>query len=498
VILSSPAGILESLAARGISVAGLCADSRRLQPGEVFVAYPGAQADGRRFIAQAVERGAAAVLWDKQGFDLGAPLPVPDIPVEGLHGLCGPLADLVYGRPSQALWMVGVTGTNGKTTVSQWIAQCLEMLGRRCAVIGTLGSGFPGALTESLNTTPDAIDLHRDLAAYRACGAQAAAMEVSSIGLDQGRVEGVAFDVATFTNFTRDHLEYHRTMEAYGAAKARLFESADLGHAVLNLDDEFGHNMARRLRATAIQRVGYTLRPEAYSPNADVVFGARHIAVTSSGLSFSAVTPEGEFPVEAPLVGRFNIANLLAVLASLWASGFRPAETLPLLGRLAPPQGRMQRLGGADEPLVVVDYAHTPDALEQALLALRETAEARAGRLLCVFGCGGDRDRGKRPQMGQVAARLADLVIITADNPRSEDPGAIINDIVSGTGDAAEIELDRAAAIARAVSEAGPRDVVIIAGKGHEDYQEIAGRRFPFSDVDHAAHALARRRGAPS
>lgn len=490
--------ILATLAGQGIPAAGLCSDSRRLRPGDVFVAYPGAQADGRRFIAQAVARGAAAVLWEKAGGESIGPLPVPGLAVEGLQKLCGPLADIAYGRPSQALWMVGVTGTNGKTTVSQWIAQCMEILGRRCAVIGTLGSGFPGALAESLNTTPDAIELHRDLADFRAAGAQAAAMEVSSIGLDQGRVEGVSFDVAALTNLTRDHLEYHRTMEAYAAAKARLFQAVDLGHAVLNLDDEFGHLMARRLGGTAVQRVGYTLRPEVRSRNADVLFGARHVAVTPTGLRFSAVTPEGEFAIETPLVGRFNVANLLAVLASLWASGLRPADTLPLLSRLAPPQGRMQRLGGAGEPLVVVDYAHTPDALEQALMALRETAEARGGRLICVFGCGGDRDRGKRPLMGEVAARLADRVMLTADNPRSEDPEAILGDVASGAADRAEIEADRAAAIIRAVREAGASDVVLVAGKGHENYQEIAGRRYPFSDEDQAARALAARRGAPS
>jgi UDP-N-acetylmuramoyl-L-alanyl-D-glutamate--2,6-diaminopimelate ligase len=392
--------------------------------------------------------------------------------------------------------MAGVTGTNGKTSVTQWIARCLTELGRRCAVVGTLGNGFPGALAASPNTTPDALSLHRDLARYCSQGARAAAMEVSSIGLDQGRVEGVKFDVAVFTNLTRDHLDYHGSMEAYAAAKARLFAARELEYAVLNLDDAFGRELARRLRGGTVQRIGYTLQPAVVGVDLDLLLAARRVAATPAGLHFTAATPWGEAHVDAPLVGRFNVANLLAVLATLLASGVSLADAEARLSRLAPPPGRMQMQGGSGEPLVIVDYAHTPDALEQALAALRETAAVRGGRLVCVFGCGGDRDPGKRPQMGAIAARLADRVIVTSDNPRGENPDAIIDAVLAGAGCDAGAQRDRGAAIAQAVAAAAAQDVVLIAGKGHETYQEIQGRRLPFSDVDHAAAALARRREA--
>ena len=485
--------ILRQLAAKGITAAGLSTDSRALEPGDVFVAYPGARTDGRRFIDAAVAGGAAAVLWEERDFAWNRRLAVPNIPVGDLRVLSGYLAHLVYGRPSESLWTIGVTGTNGKTSVSQWIAHSLTELGRRCAVIGTLGNGFPGALAQSPNTTPDAIVLHRDLARYLSQGAAAAAMEVSSIGLDQGRVNGVRFDVAVFTNLTRDHLEYHGTMEAYAAAKAKLFADSDLKYAILNLDDPFGRELSGKLRGSSVQRVGYTLQQALVGVDIDLLFAARDIAATARGLRFSALTPHETAPVEAPLAGRFNVSNLLAVLAALTVSGISLAAAADQCARLAPPAGRMQMQGGAGEPLVIVDYAHTPDALEQALSALRETARARGGRLLCVFGCGGDRDAGKRPLMGEVAARLADAAIVTSDNPRGEDPAAIIAAVLQGAGSNAVAIEDRAAAISQAVGEAAERDVVLIAGKGHETYQEIAGRRLPFSDARQAAAALAQR-----
>ena len=485
--------ILRQLAAKGIAAAGLSTDSRALEPGDVFVAYPGARTDGRRFIDAAVAGGAAAVLWEERDFAWNRRLTVPNIPVGDLRALSGYLAHLVYGRPSESLWTIGVTGTNGKTSVSQWIAHSLTELGRRCAVIGTLGNGFPGALAQSPNTTPDAIVLHRDLARYLSQGAAAAAMEVSSIGLDQGRVNGVRFDVAVFTNLTRDHLEYHGTMEAYAAAKAKLFADSDLKYAILNLDDPFGRELSGKLRGSSVQRVGYTLQQALVGVDIDLLFAARDVAATARGLRFSALTPHGTAPVEAPLAGRFNVSNLLAVLAALTVSGISLAAAADQCARLAPPAGRMQMQGGAGEPLVIVDYAHTPDALEQALSALRETARARGGRLLCVFGCGGDRDAGKRPLMGEVAARLADKAIVTSDNPRGEDPAAIIAAVLQGAGSNAVAIEERAAAISQAVGEAAERDVVLIAGKGHETYQEIAGRRLPFSDARQAAAALAQR-----
>jgi UDP-N-acetylmuramoyl-L-alanyl-D-glutamate--2,6-diaminopimelate ligase len=486
--------VLDELQRQGVKAASLCADSRAAAPGDVFVAFPGARVDGRRFIADAVARGAAAVLWERQGAEAPA-IAVPNLAVDDLQALSGWIAHLAYGRPSETLWTVGITGTNGKTSVSQWIAQAFAQLERRCAVIGTLGCGFPGRLEESLNTTPDALTLHRLFAGYLAQGAQAAAMEVSSIGLDQGRVNGVHFDVAVFTNLTRDHLEYHGSMEAYGAAKEQLFAAPGLKAAVLNLDDALGRKIARDLAGRGVPVTGYTLRGEA-APGADVLLIAENLAATPRGLRFTAVTPLGRADIEAALVGEFNIANLLAVLGTLLASGVTLDRAAAVLRRLTSSPGRMQAVGGEGQPLAVIDYAHTPDALDKALAALRGTAAARGGRLVCIFGCGGNRDPGKRPQMGEIAARRADAVILTSDNPRDEDPQAILADIARGAPGARTIA-DRSEAIRTALAEADPRDVVLIAGKGHEAYQEIAGRRRPFSDVDCAVAALASR-GGPS
>ena len=484
--------VLDELQRQGVTAKRLCADSRAVAPGDVFVACPGARADGRRFIADALARGAAAVLWERQGMHEAPALAVPNLAVDDLSALSGWLAHLVYGRPSEKMLSVGVTGTNGKTSVSQWIAQAFALLGRRCAVIGTLGCGFPGKLEESLNTTPDALTLHRLFARYLEQGAQAVAMEVSSIGLHQGRVNGVHFDVAVFTNLTRDHLEYHGSMEAYAAAKAQLFRTPGLKAAVLNLDDALGRKIAGDLSGSGIAVSGYSLHADS-----GAALVAEQIAATPQGLRFVAATPQGRAGIEAPLLGEFNVSNLLAVLGALLASGVPLERAAAVLHRLTSAPGRMQTVGGDGQPLAVIDYAHTPDALDKALAALRGTAEARSGRLVCVFGCGGNRDPGKRPLMGEVAARRADAVILTSDNPRDEAPQAILADITRGAP-GARIVADRAEAIRAALAEADARDVVLIAGKGHEPYQEIAGRRLPFSDADCAAAALAARGGRSS
>ncbi|MDD5247626.1 MAG: UDP-N-acetylmuramoyl-L-alanyl-D-glutamate--2,6-diaminopimelate ligase [Rhodocyclaceae bacterium] len=476
------AEILERLERQGVAATSLCLDSRRVAPGDVFVAFKGQRGDGRAHIRQAVERGAAAVLYEAGEV---APIPVPHCAVENLDRLAGEVAHLVYGRPSERLWLAGVTGTNGKTSVSQWIAQALNALGAKCAVIGTLGNGFPGALAESPNTTPDAVALHRLLAQFVAQGASSCAMEVSSIGLDQGRINGAAFKVAVFTNLTRDHLEYHGDMDAYSAAKERLFDLPGLEAAVVNLDDPFGARLAQQLGGR-IRTIGYTL---AGNRRAADVLAAEDLVMTPTGLAFTV----DRVRIEAPVVGRFNAANLLAVIGALLAGGAKLADIARALRRIAPPPGRMQAVGGAGEPLVVVDYAHTPDALEQALQALRETAAARGGKLVCIFGCGGDRDAGKRPLMGAAAERLADCVVLTSDNPRSEDPLAILAAIRSGMKGQPLIEADRAAAIRDAVAAAAASDVVLLAGKGHEPYQEVAGARQPFSDVAQALAALEAR-----
>ena len=470
---------LAALEQAGVRATRLAVDSRAVLPGDVFVAMPGHRVDGRAYAADAVARGAVAVL-----YQAGAPIAVdvPAIPVAGLAACAGEIAHRVYGRPSERLWVAGVTGTNGKTSVSQWIAQAMNHLGRKCAVVGTLGGGFPGRLAESVNTTPDAISLHRALAGFVDQGAVACAMEVSSIGIEEHRVNAVGFDVAAFTNLTRDHLEYHGSMEAYGAAKAKLFAWPGLAGAVINLDDPFGAQLARRL-AGRLPTIGYTLEGRG---GADRVLAARDLVMTGAALSFSV---DGVH-FQAPVVGRFNVSNLLAVIGALLLRNEAVGEIAAALARIEAPAGRMQALGGHGRPLVVVDYAHTPDALEKALGTLRDAAAARAGRLVCVFGCGGDRDPGKRPQMGAMAERLADRVVVTSDNPRGEDPMAIIDAILAGMMRHHEVEPDREAAIRHALQVAEADDVVLIAGKGHEPYQEIAGVRRPFSDLAVARSVL--------
>jgi UDP-N-acetylmuramoyl-L-alanyl-D-glutamate--2,6-diaminopimelate ligase len=490
--------ILERLRGMEVRVIGLNANSRTVQPGEVFLAYPGARADGRRFIGGAIERGAAAVLWERQGFDWDSAWNLPNLPVDNLRALAGSLANEVYGRPSAQLWMIGVTGTNGKTSCSQWVAQALAEAGRKTGVIGTLGRGFPDITTGSTsalqadpNTTPDAITLQRTLADFARDDARAAALEVSSIGLDQVRVDAVRFDVALFTNLSRDHLEYHGDLESYARAKMKLFQARGLRHAVLNLDDALGARIARSLEGTAVQRIGYSLtRGTGQRAGLERHLEAHDISVGDRGIAFAVASSWGNARIESAMLGRFNVANLLGVLGVLLASGIALAESASAIAALHPVPGRMQRIGGGDRPLVVVDYAHSPDALDKVLAALADVAHPRGGRLLCVFGCGGERDQGKRPLMGEAASRHADFVVVTSDNPRGEDPAAIIAEILPGVRAAHAVEPDRRAAIRLAVARSGPGDVIVVAGKGHEPYQEIAGERLPFSDEDEAMAAL--------
>ncbi|HRP97146.1 MAG TPA: UDP-N-acetylmuramoyl-L-alanyl-D-glutamate--2,6-diaminopimelate ligase [Rhodocyclaceae bacterium] len=484
----------------GVAAPGIRADSRTLCAGEVFAAWPGFAADGRRHIADALARGAAAVLWEAGDGFLPGPLPVPGFGVEGLRELGGYLAHEIHGRPSASLWAVGVTGTNGKTTVSQWLARAMAELGVRCGVIGTLGSGYPDALVDALNTTPDALEVHRLLAGFVADGAAAMAMEVSSIGLDQGRVNAVEFDVVIFTNLSRDHLDYHGSMEAYAAAKARLLAWPNIAHAVINLDDAFGLAQARRLAHAGVDVIGCTqAAATAHEVPGVRVLAADQLQLAPDGLRFAVHWRGERHDVRVRMVGPFNVSNLLAVIGALLARGVSPDDALRVASRLTPPQGRMQLVGGVCEPLVVIDYAHTPDALAKVLEAVRGTADSRGGRLVCVFGCGGNRDAGKRPLMGEVARTHADLVIVTSDNPRSEEPLGIIEAIRGGAGPQAECVVDRAQAIALAIGQCGANDVVVIAGKGHEPYQEVMGTRLPFSDLEQARaalHAWNRQRGA--
>lgn len=468
----------------------LSSDSRRCAPGVAFFAYPGTEADGRDHIPEAIARGAAGVLWEADGYAWRNEWQAPNAPVRGLKQHAGLLAHEFYQQPSAALWTCGVTGTNGKTSCSQWIAHALSGAGAKCGVVGTLGAGFTGALVDAGNTTPDVLEMHRLLAGMRREGARAAAMEVSSHGLEQGRVNAVDFDCALFTNLSHDHLDYHGSMDAYAAAKARLFDAAGLACAVLNLDDAFGVQLARRCGARGLRTIGYSLSPGAVAPGSVTEF------VVASRIEpgrLSLATSWGEAQTDFHQLGRFNVANALGVLGCLIAHGLPFGQAVAALATLPAVPGRMQKVG--DAPLTVVDYAHSPDALDKVLQALRPMAQARNGRLVAVFGAGGDRDRSKRGLMGAVASRLADRIVLTSDNPRTEDPLAIIRAIEQGMSALHAVEVDRARAIESAIAQAADADVVLISGKGHEAWQESGGRRLPFSDAAVALSALARRGG---
>jgi len=482
------AGSAAKTAFGDIVVHGLSLDSRTLGAGDAFVALHGTHTHGIAFAPAAAARGAAVVIAEMpapSGF-ADAPIGVPTIWVDGLRDRLGTIAARFFDEPSRAMCVSGVTGTNGKTSTVQLLAQALASLGRRTATIGTLGAGLPGSFSAGERTTPDAISVQRLLAHFREQGASDVAMEVSSHALEQGRVNAVQFNVAVFTNLTRDHLDYHGTMDAYGDAKRRLFGFPGLTAAVINRDDAFGRELLDGLPGT-LQVISYALEDD----RADV--RAADVETHAGGLRFTLCMPSGGGAIESQLLGRFNVSNLLAVAACLHALGFAFAEIAAALGGLQPVAGRMNRLGGdAGVPLVVIDYAHTPDALEQALASLRAHC---VGQLICVFGCGGERDVGKRPQMGAIAERLADRIIITDDNPRGENGDAIISDVVGGLerAAAATIERDRARAISAAIVHADASDVVLIAGKGHEPYQEIAGVQHAFDDLVVARDALAAR-----
>ena len=465
---------------------GLSADSRNLHEGDAFVALAGASTHGLRHLAQARDAGVAAVIFEEPA-PADTQLPANAIGVGNLRARLGQLADRFYRSPSRALSMTGVTGTNGKTSTVQLIAQALDLLGSRAGTIGTLGAGLYGQHEAGERTTPDVIAVHRLLATMRDQGATHVAMEVSSHALDQGRVDAVAFQVAVFTNLTRDHLDYHGTMQAYGEAKARLFAWPTLQAVVVNLDDALGPTLLAGI-ATSVQRIGVSSRGAAGAG-----LWADAPRLSPQGLRFVLSEGAADFEVCSPLLGRFNIDNLLAVAGVLRALGWELARVAAILPRLSPVDGRMNRVGGEQgAPLVVVDYAHTPDALEQALASLRAHTP---GRLTCVFGCGGDRDRGKRALMAAIAERGADRVIVTDDNPRSEDGSAIVADILGGFSQPERVlvQRDRAAAIALALDGSGSQDIVLVAGKGHESYQEIAGIRVPFDDLAVARAALGAR-----
>jgi UDP-N-acetylmuramoyl-L-alanyl-D-glutamate--2,6-diaminopimelate ligase len=473
------AGILAT--PRDITITDVTLDSRAVRPGALFLACRGRTHHGLAFAREAIARGARAVLYET-GTQTETLPPQPDVFSAGVADLpvhLGTIADRFFNSPSAELTIVGITGTNGKTTCAWLLAQALSACGRPAAYAGTLGVGMPGALRTSTHTTVDAVSVHRQLAEWRAFGAECVAMEVSSHALDQGRVAGVRFHTAAFTNLTRDHLDYHDTMEAYGAAKRRLLDWPGLATRVINVDDPFGAALARR--AAHGELVVTSRRPGTSHANAAIVRAAQ-IRAATAGLLIDIESTWGARRLEVPLVGDFNVDNVLTVLAVLLAWDVSLESAARALSGCSAPSGRMEAFGGAaGRPLVIVDYAHTPDALGKALQAARAHC---AGLLTVVFGCGGDRDAGKRPMMGRIAAELADRLVLTDDNPRTEDPRAIVAAIRGGVPAATRlsVEHDRARAIREAVSSASSADVVLIAGKGHEDYQIYGTERRPFSD----------------
>ncbi len=486
VLGDTPLGAPLPAAWGGIAVADLTLDSREVRAGSLFVALRGSVRHGAEFVPQALAQGAVAVLWEPVA---GVPAPqapagVAVVAVPGLGAQLGSIADRFFDAPSAHLRITAITGTNGKTTCAWLLAQCLERLGRRSAYVGTLGWGRSGALTPLSHTTPDAISLQRLLAALRTDGVTDVALEASSHALDQQRLAGVRLHTAAFTNLTHDHLDYHGTLQAYGAAKARLFAFPALRQMVINVGDAFGRELALRL-AGDVRLIAAWLDAPGVTPAdwRDV----RHLHATAlrcaaRGIAMQFAGSFGEAALDCRLIGRFNGENARVVLACLLALGVPAAQaTGALAGSVAPP-GRMEIVAGdaPARPLAVVDYAHTPDALAKALAALREHCR---GLLWCVFGCGGDRDPTKRAVMGDIADRLADRIIVTDDNPRTEDPAVITRAILAGvTRQQAQVIADRAAAIAAALNQAGADDIVLIAGKGHEDYQIYGRTRRAFSD----------------
>jgi UDP-N-acetylmuramoyl-L-alanyl-D-glutamate--2,6-diaminopimelate ligase len=462
-----------------VAIADLTLDSRAVRAGALFLACRGTRQHGLDFLPQALANGAAAVLWEP-GPGVSAPrTTVPAVAVEGLSRRAGEIAARFFGQPARGLHTVGVTGTDGKTSTAWLIAQALEALGKPALYVGTLGSGRPGRIAPGDHTTPDPVNLQRQLHAARAGGVRAVAMEVSSHALDQARVAGVEFHTAVLTNVGRDHLDYHGTLEAYAAAKQKLFTELRPQAVVLNRDDAQGAAWARELAAAGARVTLYGLDGD--EPVARHAIG-RSLDLRATGIAFEATTHAGAARIASRLLGRFNAYNLLAALAALLEHGVALESAAAALAGAATVPGRIEGFRGpAARPLVVVDYAHTPQALAQVLHAVR--AHCR-GKMWCVFGCGGDRDRGKRPLMGAAAAQAADRVIVTDDNPRSEDPAAIVREIQSGfpPGFAAPVIHDRAHAIEAAVREAGADDVVVVAGKGHEDYQLYGAERRSFSD----------------
>jgi UDP-N-acetylmuramoyl-L-alanyl-D-glutamate--2,6-diaminopimelate ligase len=471
----------------------LHSDSRGVSPGDGFIAWPGRRHDARRFVPALLRAGAAACLVEADGVEAFGFDDARIATLPRLAQQCGAVAHEFFGRPSERLSVLAVTGTNGKTSTAWWLAQALAWLGQRCAVVGTLGIGEPvaGAAFDSTGlTTPDAVALHRALRNFADQGFVACAMEASSIGLQEHRLAGTQIRVALFSNLTQDHLDYHGSMAAYWRSKRALFAWPGLQDAVVNVDDAQGRELADELRSGALNLWTCSMRGNARLRGSELRY-------VDGGLAFEVHEGEHQVPVRSRLIGDFNASNLLLVIGGLRALGITLDDAARAVATMTPVPGRMQRVPAVDvnAPDVVVDYAHTPDALDKALRALRPFAASRGGRLWCVFGCGGNRDAAKRPLMGAVAQALADAVVLTSDNPRDEVPAAILTQIVAGIEAMAQVVVieDRGAAIAHAVQHASATDVILLAGKGHEATQEVAGQKRVFSDLAQAGVALRQR-----
>lgn len=468
-----------------VDVSGITADSRDVKPGDVFIAYPGFTHDGRTFIQDAYDKGAKAVIFEFE--DFRDPLPdIPCIPVSNLSQHVGEIAARFYRDPTRHMTVIGITGTNGKTSCTHFIAHCLQLEGIRCGVLGTLGYGFLPELYQTAHTTPDSIHLQSAFASLKREGAESIAMEVSSHALHQDRVKGTHFDIAVFTQLSRDHLDYHKNMASYAKAKELLFQQPGLRHGVVNIDDLFGRQLVDR-HHRHLNLIGYSITNRRDDRIPMIV--AKNIRSLKKGFRIKVQTPWGNESFRSPLLGRFNISNLMAVLGVLGIYRIPVKVALGHMEKLRTVKGRLQQFGGRKKPLVIVDYAHTPDALGKTLVELREHC---LGKLICVFGCGGNRDRGKRPKMAAIAERLADKIILTNDNPRNESPEHIIRDLKKGLKKNKNVKvlLDRARAIQYAVQKANVDDIVLIAGKGHETTQVVGEHIIPFDDAVQVKRSL--------
>lgn len=480
-------GLLKIPPETDCTISGLTLDSRLVKPGYVFFAYPGSHLDGRAFIEDAIQNGAAIIVAEDS---LAKKVTHPSVfYVENCREKVSEMAARFYDYPAKSLHIVGVTGTNGKTSCTHFIASALQEWGQSCGVIGTLGNGLYGELLPGLLTTPDAVSLQQLLAEFQQQRAAYVAMEVSSHSLEQGRVHAIPFQVGIFTNLTRDHLDYHGTMEAYGAAKRKLFDNPHLQQGVINVDDEFGQIIMNDF-AKHKNLIAYSLH-QPYRDYPSIYVKKMHLDTT--GIQAEIVSPWGEGLLQSSLMGQFNVSNLLAVFGALCLLKFPFQRVLTALSHLKPVPGRMQTLGDAGTPLVVVDYSHTPDSLEQALQALRKHCR---GQLVCLFGCGGDRDRGKRPLMAAIAEKWADRVMVTDDNPRTEDPAQIVADIMAGflNKKSVIVQHDRSKAIHDVIHYSSIGDTILIAGKGAELYQQKGTVKIPFSDSLEAASALTHKK----